>query len=330
MNAFCRAGLAIVSLLMALATSALGQDLRLSSIRIVESNIIELSLTDPPTTPVRVQASMDFGSWADVTNATPDSRGVLAVTDPALGAAQTFFRVGKDGPLSDRFVGTVNADYAGAITNATVTVVATGKTFTTDQNGRVSIPVSELEFETGFRLKVESPGFVSETIDLPPGLYAYTFSLTPVALAPATVVGRTYSLGESNTITLYDTGMFRLETTNGVSSGGYFVERSTTIADTWSIKTASPTGYLGIGLTFSSETAGRFTNVVVASCPAGEFENSSVCDAGHAGWPGIGFYADADGRRDGDVRIVGNFFRTWHVRIYARGGSHDVADGLDG
>jgi hypothetical protein len=275
MNAFSRAGLAVVSLLV-MSASTLGQNLRLSSIRIIENNVIELSLADPPQQSVHVHASTDFQSWVEVTNGMPDSRGVLSVADADARRGSKVFRLSTDGPVSDRFIATVNADYAGPITNATVTIVASGKTFSTDQNGRVSILVSDLDFETGFRLKVDAPGFESETIDLPPALYSYTFSLTPLPLAPAQIVGRTYRFGdtgsgETNSITLYDSGLFRLQTTNGVFLGAYSAERSTTIADTWSIKAAAPDGYRQLEFTFNSETVGRFTNIVNGVTRSGDF-----------------------------------------------------------
>jgi hypothetical protein len=273
---------AVLSLIIAtLFPAAFGQELRVWSIEVPEDGLIALVLADRPSEPVHVEASTNLTTWSEVTIATPDADRQISIDDPNPGAAAQFFRVFTSGEQSDTntFVATVNADYAGPLKGATITVVGSEKTFTTDVNGHASIPVSDLTFESGFRLKVEAQGFMTETVDLPPALYAYTFSLTPVPLAPAEIVGRTYSLGGSNSITLYDSGLARIESTNGVSMGAYFAERSTTIADTWSIKAAWPDVYQSIGLTFSSETAGRYTNVVNGVTVAGNFAETAFVAA---------------------------------------------------
>ncbi|HUS36232.1 MAG TPA: hypothetical protein VM680_12845 [Verrucomicrobiae bacterium] len=271
---------AVLSLIIAtLLPAAFGQELRLSSIEIPEEGALVLILADPPSDPVHIEASTNLTSWTPVAIATPDADGQISINDPNPGATAQFFRVFTDGEQSDTFVATVNADYAGPIAGATITVVGPEKTFTTDATGHASIPISDLTFESGFRLKVEAAGFITEIVDLPPALYAYTFSLTQTPLAPAEIVGRTYSLGGSNLITLYDSGLARIESTNGVSIGAYFAERSTTIADNWSIKAAWPDAYESIGLTFSSGTAGRYTNVVNGLTVAGDFAESAFVTA---------------------------------------------------
>lgn len=266
---------AVLSLIIAtLFPAAIGQELRLSSIEIPEEGSIGpivLGLADPPAEPVHVEASTNLTNWTEVAVATPDGDGRLSINDPNPGAAAQFFRVFTTAEQSNIFIATVNADYAGPIEGATITVVGSEKSFTTSASGKASIPTSDLTFESGFRLKVEAEGFITEIVDLPPALYSYTFSLTPVPLAPAEVVGKTYSFGSSNSVTLYDSGLARIEGTNGVLIGAYFAERSTTIADTWSIKAALPDGYQSIGLTFSSETTGRYTNVVNGVVLDGDF-----------------------------------------------------------
>lgn len=262
---------AVLSLIIAtLFPIAFGQELRMSSIQIVQQGIVEISFADPPPEPVHIQVSPNLASWSEITNVTPDARGVVSIS--GMKGDAVFFRAfATTVEETNAFVATVNADYAGPVQGATITIVGSEKTLTTGANGRASIPISDLTFESGFRLKVEAGGFITEIVDLPPALYSYTFSLTPTPLAPAEIVGRTYSLGGSNSVTLYDSGLARIESTNGVLIGAYFAERSTTIADTWSIKAALPDGYQAIGLTFSSETAGRFTNVVNGVVSAGNF-----------------------------------------------------------
>jgi hypothetical protein len=269
-----RVTLAVLSLItVSISAAAFGQELRLSSIQVREEGVVELTLADSPPEGARVEASTNFTNWTEV-NASAQGNGVISVTGAVPEAAAVFFRVFTTSQ-SDSFVATVNADYAGPIRGATITVVGSEKQFTTDANGRASIPISDLTFESGFRLEVEAARFVTEIIDLPPALYAYTFSLTPVPLAPETVIARTYKLGASNSITLYASGLARVESTNDVSLGAYHVERSTTIADTWSIKAATPSGYESVSLTFTSESAGRYTNIINGKTVSGDFAQSA-------------------------------------------------------
>jgi hypothetical protein len=274
---------AVLGLIIAtLFPAAFGQELRISSIQIPQQGAIgpiTIALAEPLNDPVHVEASLDLTNWTEVAIVTPDAGGQIAINNSNSGAEAQFFRVFTSAEQSDTFVATVKADYAGPLAGATITVVGPEKTFTTGANGRASIPISDLTFESGFRLKVEAEGFVTEIVDLPPALYAYTFSLTPEPLAPAGIVGRTYSLGESNSVTLYDSGLARVETTNGVSMGAYFAERSTTIADTWSIKAALPGGYESISLTFGSKTSGRYTNMVNGEVLAGDFSEGAFVSA---------------------------------------------------
>jgi hypothetical protein len=274
MKAFLSAGPALLAAMVVFCNSARAQGLQLSSIDIATQGVVRLSLNNRPTASVHVQASSDLKAWTEITNKAADANGVVSFSRAAANGAVEFFRIftasGGTGN-SNRFVATITALYGGPITNATVSIVGTNLTFTTDASGQVSIPVADLAFDTGFTLRVNAPGYVADTTDLPPGLYAYTFTLTPIEFAPATIDSRTYRLGASNLVTLYDSGLFQLQTSNQVSAGSYSADRSTIVDDTWSIKAAGATGYGEIGLTFYSATAGRFTNLIDGVVSAGDF-----------------------------------------------------------
>jgi hypothetical protein len=283
MKVFLRGHLALLGLVaIGLINQARAQGLHLSSIEIPRQGIVRLSLTGSASGSVHVEASTDLKTWAEVTNTAPDANGAITLNDSPPVSGHEFFRVfttsGGTTP-TNLFIATVTELFGGPITNATVTIVGTNLNFRTDASGRASIPVADLSFDTGFRLRVDAPGFISQTTDLPPGIYNYTFELTAVEFAPPTLANRTYSLGASNFITLYDTGLFRLQTSNEISSGAYFAERSTTIDDTWSIKAAGTDQYAEIGLTFTSGKTGRFTNEINGLTASGDFTEAVFTNA---------------------------------------------------
>jgi hypothetical protein len=282
MKVFLRGRLAFLGLIaIGLLSQTYAQNLHLSSIEIAGQGLVRLFLSNSTTDSVHVEASADLNTWAELTNKAPDASGAISVNSSTT-SSREFFRVfttsGGTTP-TNLFIATVMELFGGPITNATVSIAGTNLTFRTDASGRVSIPVADLAFDTGFRLRVDAPGYLSDTTDLPPRLYAYTFTLTPIEFAPPTIANRTYSLGGSNSITLYDTGLFRLQTSNEVSSGAYFAERSTTVDDTWSIKAAGTDQYTEIGLTFTSGKGGLFTNEIDGAITSGNFSEVTFTNA---------------------------------------------------
>lgn len=226
---------------------------------LLDGGQLRLQVAGAGSDPVSIEASADFRDWDVVATGTPDANGEITFTESEPRPSKRFYRVAAQADR-ENFHAVVRALYGSALTNATVQIEPEGKIFSANSSGEVAIPVADLTFGSGFRLTAAAPGYFSETIDLPPSLYNYTFNLTLIPIAPAQIVGRTFDLGGSNLITLY-TDVLRFSSVGKETIGAYSATRSTTVDDTWSVVFGSPTGAVQYAMTFTSTNAGQFSEM---------------------------------------------------------------------